>query len=359
MKKLLFLGPPFDYRKGGAEYQYRILEECLKEKYAIYYLFRHPISLHEEKYINYDYRFRRSYNEYLYTDSLVIYRLIRRLSPDIIYKQGVNYIAAVGVHYAKTNKIRMVLHIASERDVEKSHFQLGKKAILDFLNHNIAKYTIRNASQIICQAKYQNMLLQTNYGRSCNLILPNIHPIPEHTIKKTLPTKIVWIANFKQLKQPELFVELAKDFQDNHNAEFIMIGRPASGVWQRRLFAKMNGLSNLEYRGELSIDEVNEILTQSHIFVNTSRYEGFPNTYIQAWMRKVPVVTLNVDPDDIIKTKRIGFHSKTFQQMVQDVRNLVKNKELREKMAERSQEFACNTFSVSNIDKFIDLIEQT
>jgi len=213
----------------------------------------------------------------------------------------VNYIAAVGIHYAKLHKIPMVLHIASQRNVEKLNCQHGIKGIFDFLYQTIAKYVIRNANKIICQAQYQNMLLQSNYGRSCNIILPNFHPIPEDTIKKSLPAKIVWIANIKQLKQPELFVELAETFQDNDSTKFIMIGRPASGAWQRRLFERMNRLSNLAYRGELSIDEVNEVLSESHIFVNTSRYEGFPNTYIQAWMRKVPVVALNFDPDDVIK----------------------------------------------------------
>jgi len=61
----------------------------------------------------------------------------------------------------------------------------------------------------------------------------------------------------------------------------------------------------------------------------------------------------------LIKTKRMGFHSKTFQQMVQDVRNLVENKQLREEMGEKSQKFAFKTFSISNINEFINLIEQT
>ena len=200
MKKLLFLGPPFDYYKGGAEYQYKVLELNLEEKYAIYYLFRHPTSLPEENYINYDYMFRKTYKAGLYTDALVIYRLIRRLSPDIIYHHGVAYIAAVGVCYAKLHKIRMILHIASKIDVEKSKNRSGIKSIFDFFDQKIAKYVIGNASQIICQAKYQDTLLKANYGRTCDLILPNFHAIPEDTIRKTLPIKIVWVANFKQLK---------------------------------------------------------------------------------------------------------------------------------------------------------------
>lgn len=359
MKKCLFLGPPFEYWKGGAEYQYMILEKYLNKKYDIYYLFRHPTPLYEKKYINYDYMFRNYWNPNLYTDALVIYRLIKRLSPDIIYTQGITYITAVGVHYAKSHKIPMVLHIASQIDVEKAKYhQLGIKAIFEFLNQHIAKYVIRNATKIICQAKYQNRLLISNYGRSCNLLLPNFHPIPEHTIKKTLPIKIVWVANFKPLKQPELFIKLAGHFQDRNNVKFIMIGRPARVAWQKGLSEKIDRISNLKYMGELSIHGVNKILSESHIFVNTSLYEGLPNTYIQAWMRKVPVVALNSDPDDVIKAEGIGFHSKTFKQMILDVRNLIENRKLRDEMGERSQKFAFSTFSVSNIDRLVNLIEQ-
>ena len=41
-KKLLVLAAPFDYYQGGSEYQYKILEQYLKERYEVFYLFRHP-----------------------------------------------------------------------------------------------------------------------------------------------------------------------------------------------------------------------------------------------------------------------------------------------------------------------------
>lgn len=358
MEKILILGAPFHYQKGGSEYQYKILENYLKRQFSIFYLFRYPISIKNTKYLNYDYRFRKRYNPNLYTDALVIYRLIKRVSPDIIYKRGVNYITAIGVHYAKLNRARMVLHISSQRDVDKTKFNSGLNGILGYLNQNIANYAIKNTNQVICQAQYQNKLLKKNYGRSCDLVLPNMHPLPENTIKKAQQTKIVWISNLKRLKQPELFVDLAEQFQNKQNTKFIMIGRPASGPWQDKLLEKINSVPNLKYKGELSLDKVNMILRESHILVNTSEFEGFPNTYIQAWMRKVPVVALNSDPDDIIKKNGVGFHSKTFQQMVIDVKKLIENKQLREKMGEKSQTFASDTFTVANMEKLINLLEQ-
>jgi glycosyltransferase involved in cell wall biosynthesis len=359
MKKLLILGIPFNYQQGGAEYQYKILEEYFKEKFDVYYLFRHPKPLSGKKYLVYNYRFRQRYNPNVFTDAPVIYRLIKKISPDVIYKRSINYITAVGVLYAKLNNIKMVLHIAHQENVEKLKFQQKIKTIFLLINQIIKKYVIRNTSMIICQAEYQNTLLQKNFRRNCNLCLPNLHPIPDSKIVKRPPVKIVWIANFKQWKQPELFIELAEKFQDDQNIKFTMIGRPASGAWQRRLTKKINQLPNLEYRGELPIDEVNQILSESHIFVNTSINEGFPNTYIQAWMREVPVVALNCDPDNLIKTNKIGFHSKTFRQMIDDVKYLIKNKSVMEKMGKRANNYARETFSTSKAIKIVNLIEDT
>ncbi len=51
--------------------------------------------------------------------------------------------------------------------------------------------------------------------------------------------------------------------------------------------------------GAISQQEVNAELANAHVLVNTSLYEGFPNTFIQAWMRRTVVVSLNVNPDGI------------------------------------------------------------
>ena len=43
---------------------------------------------------------------------------------------------------------------------------------------------------------------------------------------------------------------------------------------------------------------------KSKILINTSSFEGFPNTFVQAWANGVPVISLKVDPDNIIKKKK-------------------------------------------------------
>ena len=75
------------------------------------------------------------------------------------------------------------------------------------------------------------------------------------------------------------------------------IGR--SDSWPR---SRQRRISSTAAR--LSQAEVNALLEHTDLLVNTSDYEGFSNTFIQAWMRRVPVVSLRVDPDRLLSPRR-------------------------------------------------------
>jgi len=77
------------------------------------------------------------------------------------------------------------------------------------------------------------------------------------------------------LKRPELFLDVAAAFKDQRTVRFVMIGREGSGKHYADFVARLKESSNVEYRGELTLDEVNRALGESHIFVNTSDFEGF------------------------------------------------------------------------------------
>jgi len=60
--------------------------------------------------------------------------------------------------------------------------------------------------------------------------------------------------------------------------------------------------------GKLPFEETLKIFDGATLFVNTSKSEseGFPNTYIQAWLRGVPVISFDVDPDGVIAKNGLG-----------------------------------------------------
>ena len=86
-----------------------------------------------------------------------------------------------------------------------------------------------------------------------------------------------------------------------------MIGRPYESNYQHEVMKEFDIIDNFEYLGPLQQEEVNKVLSESHILINTSNYEGFSNVFIQAWMRSLVVISLNANPDDVLSKHKIGF----------------------------------------------------
>ncbi len=121
----------------------------------------------------------------------------------------------------------------------------------------------------------------------------------------------------------------------------------------------MHQVQGLTYLGERSNEEINRILGESHILVNTSDYEGFPNTFIQAWLHEVPVVSLHVDPDDLLTRRGLGFHSGSFDKLVQDTRNLIGNAELRTRLGQQARAYALEHHALAkNLNRVAAFLER-
>lgn len=363
MKKICFIMENyFNYCKGGAELQaYFIARKLIKESEVHYIFVKHPgfngekfhriddgIILHPIR--RYDYKI---FGRFLFLNYRELLKLLDDINPDLIYQRGNGTYLGMVTKWGKKNKKKLVLGISE-------NITCFKRGVLG-LNNKLFSYPsniingfftfvgIKNADIIIAQSHQQQKLLQQNFNQN-SLAIPNGHPVPLPPFKKADPPIVSWIANIKKLKQPELFIKLAEACQDL-NVQFIYAGRLAQGSYQNMFMSKIKKLPNLKYLGEIAFEKTNELLSQSSLFVNTSLHEGFPNTYIQAWMRQIPVIALNVDPDDLLKKKQIGLHSGHFEQMTKDVRFLIENEKERHAMGERARKYAVENHDVEKIGR--------
>ena len=203
------------------------------------------------------------------------------------------------------------------------------------------------ADAIIVQSGYQKKMLKKNYGKDAFLIkMP--FPLTEQGMReKANPPIVLWVGAMAEVKQPELFVRLAEAIPEGR---FQMIGgHSGNQELYNRIKESSKKISNFEYFGAIPLHKDNEYFSRASILVNTSMFEGFPNAFIQAWMHYVPVVSLNADPDELLRKKGLGFHSKTFNQLVEDVKTLLKNEDLRKQMGENSRQYVENEHNITNI----------
>jgi len=250
----------------------------------------------------------------------------------------------------KKNNCKLIFHIAHDRDVHITSYPKLRPWLVP--ENKLMQYGIRNAETIIAQTHYQAEQLAKNYGRSA-VVIPNGHPVSVDCQKAVLPIRVLWVANWKPMKQPEIFFRLVAALGTEKNVHFIMLGRTA-GYEQLVENAKQIGI---DVRGEVTNDKVNELLTDSHILVNTSRQEGFSNTFIQAWMRRVPVVSLQVDPDNILQREEIGFCSGSFEKLVADTSRLFTDHQLRDSMGDKARAYAVKHYSLDNLRQVVQIFD--
>jgi glycosyltransferase involved in cell wall biosynthesis len=97
------------------------------------------------------------------------------------------------------------------------------------------------------------------------------------------------------------------------------------------------------------------LFDRAKVFLNTSSIEGFPNTFLQAWIRAVPVVTF-FDPDGLVKRLPLGRVATSVDDMREAIRGLVEIPAERELLGRRAREFATREYTTGVAARYLELL---
>lgn len=261
-----------------------------------------------------------------------IWNAMRKAKAHIYFQHG-GVAGAVSL-FCQTMKKKIVYHIGSDALVTR---ELVTRKIKEFNKSRFSLDTFDNwldikfADAIIVQNKFQQTMLKKNFGKD-GFLIKKPFPLTERGIpEKAKPPIVLWVGAMAEVKQPELFVKFAEAIPE---ARFQMIGgHSGNQELYDRIKESSKIISNFEFLGVIPFDEVNKYFSRASILVNTSMFEAYPPYgFIQAWMNYTPVVSIGDNSDEIIRRYNMGFHSKTFNQLIEDVKTLLKNEALRKEM---------------------------
>jgi glycosyltransferase involved in cell wall biosynthesis len=211
--------------------------------------------------------------------------------------------------YCKIRKRKYIISLANDPDVLFKRFynplQYKLKNKFVCLLKNIDDYICdfitmkcHDADLVICQNNYQ----YNHIKNSNKLIIHNSYfgPISEKPFSNK-ENLVIWVSNMKNEKRPKLFLEIVEKYSGSY-WKFIMIGKSLNYTEE---ISKFNNKSFV-YLDHLDYDETDRYFAKAKILINTSVYEGSPNTFLQSFANGVWILTLGVDPDCILKTNHLG-----------------------------------------------------
>jgi glycosyltransferase involved in cell wall biosynthesis len=103
--------------------------------------------------------------------------------------------------------------------------------------------------------------------------------------------------------------------------------------------ARAAQLPNVEFKGFMPLAEVETWFDRARVFVNTSLYEGMPNTFLQAWSRGIPTVaTVDVGAP----VHKVGSTVEDLQQQIEEAFN-------DQQLGERCREYFQRTHSSAEV----------
>jgi glycosyltransferase involved in cell wall biosynthesis len=257
----------------------------------------------------------------------------RRRRADVVCCFGNNGLTAQVIADCRRLGIRTVLCIASDDDLS-ARYTPDAPGLNDYNTPNwMAHYALENADQVFVQTESQLRALESRFGRHGDLIR---NPVdisedgPAHWPARRERDLVLWIGRADSFnKRPLLLLELARRCPD---LTFLMILNKAhADVFDRVLAERPANLTIVE---RVPHREIWDYYRRARVFVSTSAYEGFPNTFLQCAVAGVPVASLSVDPEGILSQHGCGLLAGgSLDVLEQQVRALWSDTELAERQA--------------------------
>ena len=244
----------------------------------------------------------------------VFYYLIT-VKPQVIILRGAQRILLPLSFLGRLFKTKIVFLGASD-----VNFQPGKEMIKGDINRKAYRMGLLKTDYIVVQNDFQRKSLMDNYGKD-SILIPNIWSVLDNTKSLEISSTIeaIWVGNLRKIKRVEWFVNLARKYP---TLSFVAVGGSTGDEDYfnecKALFAQV---PNLQYLGSVSFHMSNSLIQKSKILICTSEFEGFPNTFLQAWANHVPVLS-TVDPSGVVTQNNLGLVAETEEQLCENLQIL-------------------------------------
>jgi glycosyltransferase involved in cell wall biosynthesis len=207
------------------------------------------------------------------------------------YMKGKNSDLILGVGCAYYGVFPMIVaSVVSGLLKKRVIYNFHDGQVYEFINKYSGLLKLFFRKNIIAVATDYLLSAFVKYGFTACLIENHLNETIAPVMQKENKTgvmKFIWARSYEKLYRADIMLEAAVEILKKHKVEFHMYG----GGSQRDYYAKMYGKEGIVFHGFIQREKLIEEYCKYDVFVNTSDYDNFPMSIVEAGMNGLLVLT--------------------------------------------------------------------
>jgi glycosyltransferase involved in cell wall biosynthesis len=257
-------------------------------------------------------------------------RALERADAEVYYHNCAEYITGQVALWCRRHQRRFVYSVASDPECDP------QLPMLPHLRERVLfRYGLRRADRIIVQTRQQQMRLRADWGLDSTVLKmpvtcePAVHGSPPED-----RPRVVWVGRISSEKRLDRLLAIAARLP---HVTFEIAGAVDDGFPAgQSLVAQARTVPNIRVLGQVPRDRMPVLYDGATCLLCTSDYEGFPNTFLEAWTYGVPVVS-TVDPDGLLVSEQLGYAAGSDAELVRGIERLLTDSGERAAAGRRAQ----------------------
>ncbi|WP_459191543.1 glycosyltransferase family 4 protein [Halosimplex sp. J119] len=341
----------YEMAGGGAERQFYYISEYLSTDFDVRFIVADFGQAKREEFDGITLHRSHSPDDPRYKVLMRYWRVINEIDADVYIYRGAPQGASILYPIVKMQGKQWIYHIANDQNIS------GRPEKLNPVFQRLFHRCMENADEVIAQTDKQSRMINTRYSTEPTVI-ENGYPSVSGRCTRGQRDSFIWVGRMeREQKQPHKFVELADQVP---GYDFKLIGPPSSSKeYQSQVEEAVAEHANIEYLGAIDPDNIHEYFKSAIAFVNTSQYEGFPNTFLESWRYGTPVLSLEIDPERFLPQDGYSDSDGDVDQLATDVKAIAEDSSY-DTISTRIQSRFEESYTISQIgEKYQELLERS